>query len=127
MDKKNFTDEELKSWKIELKKDIRLCKERILSNRQKLDEIRIAEYRRKIDKAERQELTQICDMYGITLHHNKQIDKYTASINDENIAKHFGGVNPLNNMSILYYTANDILLDIKNKVLPILSNNAMEK
>ncbi len=118
-----FTDNELKGWKKECKTKIRELKHEISKLRHRIMEIHSQERLRKEDKKTRRKLTQVCKQYGLTLAHNRQNDTYIVGISDKNIAKHFGGVNPLTDMLSIYYDPHILLKDIEDKVLPLVSKN----
>ncbi len=118
-----FTDNELKNWKKECKTKIRELKSEILKLRHRIMEIHSQERLRKENKLTRRNLTQVCKKYGLTLAHDRQRDTYMVGISDKNIAKHFGGVNPLTDMLSIYYDPHILLKDIQDKVLPLVSKN----
>ncbi len=118
-----FTDNELKNWKKECKTKIRELKSEILKLRHRIMEIHSQERLRKENKRTRRKLTQVSKQYGLTLAHDRQRDTYLVGISDKNIAKHFGGVNPLTDMLSIYYDPHILLKDIQDKVLPLVSNN----
>ena len=118
-----FTDNELNGWKKECKSKIRELKYEIIKLRQRINEIHMQQHLRKEARRTRRKLTQVCKQHGLTLAHDRQRDTYIVGISDKNIAKHFGGVNPLIDMLSIYYDPNILLKDIQDKILPLASNN----
>lgn len=119
----SFTDNELNGWKEECRTKIRELKYEIIKLRRRINEIHIQQHLRKENKRTGRKLTQVCKQYGLTLGHDRQRDTYIVGISDKNIAKHFGGVNPLTDMLSIYYDPNILLKDIQDKILPLASNN----
>lgn len=119
----SFTDNELNGWKEECRTKIRELKYEIIKLRRRINEIHIQQHLRKENKRTGRKLTQVCKQYGLTLDHDRQRDTYIVGISDKNIAKHFGGVNPLTDMLSIYYDPNILLKDIQDKILPLVSNN----
>lgn len=119
----SFTDNELNGWKEECRTKIRELKYEIIKLRRRINEIHIQQHLRKENKRTGRKLTQVCKQYGLTLDHDRQRDTYIVGISDKNIAKHFGGVNPLTDMLSIYYDPNILLKDIQDKILPLASNN----
>lgn len=119
----SFTDNELNGLKEECRTKIRELKYEIIKLRRRINEIHIQQHLRKENKRTGRKLTQVCKQYGLTLGHDRQRDTYIVGISDKNIAKHFGGVNPLTDMLSIYYDPNILLKDIQDKILPLVSNN----